>query len=276
VAIGFSFPKFAIRLVILLVLLGSASGAHTVRKGDTLYSIAQANGVSVEKLMQVNGIRNANRLQVGKRLTIPGKGQTAESPRSVAVKASRKSGSTTSVTKSLTVIIDPGHGGRDRGAVWGGIRESDLNLKTAYKVKYYLEKAGYRTVMTRGSDRYVSLSKRAAIANRYRHAIFVSIHYNATRETWVRGAETFHGGSRQSRYLASSVQRQLASNCEVRNRGSHLGRYSVLRKTRCPAILSECGFISNSGERSRCNSNAFQDAAARAIFSGIQRYDRTY
>lgn len=259
--------------ICLIAVLFQAQGAHKVRKGDTLYSIARANGVTVQKLMSVNGIKDASKLQIGKRLTIPGK--SASSKRvNVSLKAtsvSRSSGS-----KSKVIIIDPGHGGRDKGAVWGGVRESDLNLKTAFKVKYYLQQAGYKVVMTRQSDRYVSLSRRAAIANQYRNAVFISIHYNATPETWVHGGETFHAGSKASRYLASSMQRYLIGNCKVKNRGVRYGRFSVLHNTSCPAALIECGFISNPRERSRCNTNSFQDAAARAIFSGIQRWDRVY
>lgn len=248
-----------------------------MKKGDTLYSISRAKGVSVQSLMSSNGIKDASKLYIGKRLTIPSKSSSAASSK----KTSRVSLKATTVTRSFgskgkTVIIDPGHGGRDKGAVWGGVRESDLNLKTAFKLEYYLKRAGYRVVMTRRSDRYVSLTGRAAIANRYRNAVFVSIHYNATRETYVHGAETFHGGSRSSSYLSSSLQRNLVSYCKVKNRGSQYRRFSVLRNTNCPAALVECGFISNSRERSRCNTSSFQDAAARAILAGIERWDRSY
>lgn len=259
--------------ICLFVVLAEAQGAHTVRKGETLYSIARANGLTVQRLMSANGIKDASKLQIGKRLHIPSKAST-KSPAKVSLKASTVSRSTPS--RSKVVIIDPGHGGRDKGAVWGGVRESDLNLKTALKLEYYLKRAGYKVVLTRRSDRYVSLSGRGAIANRYRNAVFISIHYNATPETWVHGGETFHGGSKASRYLASSLQRNLVSHCKVRNRGARYARFSVLHNTHCPAALIECGFISNSRERARCNTSSFQDAAARAILAGIQRWDRAY
>ncbi|MDP0492630.1 MAG: N-acetylmuramoyl-L-alanine amidase [Verrucomicrobiota bacterium JB023] len=262
-----------VRFLLFLLLLGAgSSSAHLVKKGDTLYSIARANGVSVQRLMAVNGIKDPSRLQVGKRLTIPSASSSA-STKKVGVKVAQ---SPSRASKALTIIIDPGHGGRDRGAVWGGVRESDLNLKVAHKLNWYLKRAGYRTVMTRTSDRYVSLSTRAAIANRYRNALFVSIHFNATRETWVRGGETFYASSGRGSYLASSIQRYLVSKCSVRNRGARFRGFSVLRNTHCPAVLVECGFISNASERARCKSNSFQDAAAQAILAGIQRYDRRY
>ena len=270
-----SFLLCGICLVAVLAELQGAS--HTVKKGDTLYSISRSHGVTVQNLMSSNKIKDAGKLFIGKRLTIPSKSSATASRKkasSVSLKAttvSRSSGS-----RSKTVIIDPGHGGRDTGAVWGGVRESDLNLKTAFKLEYYLKRAGYKVVMTRRSDRYVSLGSRAAIANRYRNAVFVSIHYNATRETYVHGGESFHGGGSSSSYLSSSVQRNLVSNCKVKNRGSRYRRFSVLRNTKCPAALIECGFISNCRERSRCNTSSFQDKAARAIFSGIERWDRKY
>ncbi|WP_411844789.1 N-acetylmuramoyl-L-alanine amidase [Roseibacillus persicicus] len=259
-----------------MAVLAKANGAHIVKKGDTLYSIATANKVSVQKLMSLNGITKPTNLQIGKRLIIPSaSSSSSKKSASVSLKASTVTRSS-SVKKSKTVIIDPGHGGRDKGAVWGGVRESDLNLKTAFKLEYYLKRAGYNVVLTRRSDKYVSLTARAAIANRYRNAVFVSIHYNATRETWVHGGETFHGGSSTSRYLASSMQRNLVSNCRVRNRGTRYGRFSVLHNTNCAAALIECGFISNSKERARCNTSSYQDAAARAILAGIERWDRSY
>ena len=196
-----------------LAVVAKLEGAHTVSKGDTLYSIARANGVSVQQLMNSNGIKDASKLQIGKKLVIPSKSSSSKasstkaSPPKKATKTVNLALKSTSVSrpkisKSKTVIIDPGHGGRDKGAVWGGVRESDLNLKTAFKLEYYLKQAGYRVVMTRRSDRYVSLRKRAAIANQYNNAVFVSIHYNATRETWVHGGETFHSGSKSGHYLA--------------------------------------------------------------------------
>lgn len=265
-----------VRLVCFLTVFGSVAAAYEVKRGDTLYSIAQTHGVPVKTLMSQNGIKDARSMQIGRHLTIPGKATARKAgAKSVSLKATRSTSSSRS-SKSLTVILDPGHGGRDRGAVWGGVRESSLNLKTAFKAKANLESAGYNVVMTRTSDSYVSLSRRAAIANRYRNAVFVSIHYNATRETWVGGAETFYAGSKRSRYLASSIQGKLAARCQVRNRGTHFRNYAVLRKTKCPAILVECGFISNSRERSRCNTSTFQSNAARAISDGIQRYDSSY
>jgi N-acetylmuramoyl-L-alanine amidase len=175
------------------------------------------------------------------------------------------------VGQGKTVVIDAGHGGKDWGAYRGGVKESYLNMKVAGKLEYYLKRHGYRVVMTRRSDSFLSLSRRASIANRYRNAIFVSIHFNATRNSWVRGAETFYAGA-AGRQLASSIHRELASKCQMKNRGVRFARFSVLVQTKCPAVLVECGFISNPSERARCVTSSFQTTAAQAIAEGIRKY----
>ncbi len=171
--------------------------------------------------------------------------------------------------KYTTVIIDPGHGGKDKGAVWYGVRESDLNLKVAKKVEAMLKAKKIPCRMTRRSDVYVSLSGRAAIANRYKDAIFVSIHFNAHRNTSVKGVETFYASAKGKR-IATNIQNKVVSKVKTRNRYIKLGMaYAVLNKTKCPAVLIECGFISNSVERRRCATSWYQTLAARGIVEGI-------
>lgn len=167
-----------------------------------------------------------------------------------------------------TVIIDAGHGGRDKGAYWGGVRESTLNLQVAKRVESLLKKRGIRTVMTRRSDVFVSLSKRIAVSNRYRSAVFVSIHFNACPNRSIRGIETFYWGSR-GRVMATQIQRRLATRLGTRNRGIVRRGFKVLVATRCPAVLVECGFISNAAERRRCSTASYQQIAARAIYDGL-------
>lgn len=167
------------------------------------------------------------------------------------------------------VVIDAGHGGRDEGAVWGGVRESDLNLKVAKKVEAMLRAKNIPVTMTRTSDVFVSLSDRAAIANRYTDVIFVSIHFNAHRLTSVNGVETFYA-SEKGKPIAISIQRKVVGLVKTRNRYIKRGlNYAVLNKTKCPAVLVECGFISNTSERRRCNTSWYQTLAARGIVEGI-------
>ena len=251
--------------------MGSVLGAsHVVKKSETCYSIAKKYSVTVGQLMSANGIKDPRDLMLGQKITIPSKNWKKSKVSTKAAQSVKKPR-----TKSLRVVIDPGHGGRDKGAVWGGVYESSLNLRVANRVEASLKAKGYPVVMSRRSDVYVSLSRRSQIANRYRNAIFVSIHFNATIHTSARGAETFYVGKRGS-YLAKSIQNELVKNCKVRNRGIRNRSYSVLRQTHCPAVLVECGFISNSHERSRCKTSSYQAAAARAIVAGIERYDRVY
>lgn len=174
-----------------------------------------------------------------------------------------------SAGENTTIIIDPGHGGRDRGAKWGGVSEASLNLKVSKKVKAFLEAKNIPVVMTRKSDVYLSLAQRSVIANKYKDAIFVSIHFNAHTNTTIKGVETFYA-SPDGKKIASNVQRRVSKLTGTRNRGIKNGiNFAVLNQTKCPAILVECGFISNPYERRRCAQSWYQTLAARAIVEGI-------
>ena len=167
------------------------------------------------------------------------------------------------------VVIDAGHGGKDKGAIWGGVRESDLNLKVARKVETLLKAHGIPVTMTRRSDQWIALSRRAQISNGKRNAMFVSIHFNATTHTYVRGVETYYA-STSGKKLADSIQSKMIEKLQLKNRKTRLGKqYAVLNKTTCPAVLVECGYISNYSERIRCNRSWYQSLAASAIVDGI-------
>ncbi|MGC6427056.1 MAG: N-acetylmuramoyl-L-alanine amidase [Akkermansiaceae bacterium] len=251
--------------LLMLIVIGPISAeTYTVRPSDTLYSIAKRHGVGVSTLQRVNDIKDVTKLQIGQKLSIP------------SVRLATKSSKWVPKKKSLRVVLDAGHGGKDKGAYWHGVCESDLNLRVARRVEASLKARAYSVVMTRRSDIFLSLSKRAQIGNRYRNSIFVSIHFNASSNTSIHGAETFYGGGKQGHYLAKAIQSELVSRLKLRNRGARLGRYTVLQKTRCPAVLVECGFISNTRERNRCKTSSYQASCASAIVAGIERYDRVY
>lgn len=175
------------------------------------------------------------------------------------------------VLLSKTVIIDPGHGGKDKGAYWYGISEKTLTLDVAKKVETLLRSKGINVLMTRKSDQYVSIQDRASIANKHSDAIFVSIHFNAHTNSSVKGIETFYLSSKGKK-LASSIQSRLAQRINTRNRGSKKYHYAVLRKTRGVAALVECGFISNRWEGNRCASNWYKEILAQEITDGITAY----
>lgn len=173
-----------------------------------------------------------------------------------------------------TVVIDPGHGGRDKGGNYGKVYEKHLALDTAYRLEKNLRSMGYRTVMTRRSDQFISLPARCKTANRYRKAIFVSVHYNYTWKRHVSGLETFYY-SQSGKKLADAIQRGMLRYTRAENRGVKFGRFYVIRNTRMPAVLVEGGFLSHSKERGRIKSAYFREAIARGIAEGIQRYRRS-
>ncbi len=173
-----------------------------------------------------------------------------------------------------TVVIDPGHGGHDKGGHYGKVYEKHLALDTAVRLESSLKKMGYRTIMTRRSDKFISLPRRVRIANSYRNAIYVSVHYNYTWKSNVSGLETFYY-SRSGKKLAQYVQSSMIRYTRANDRGAKFSRFYVIRNTKMPAILVEGGFISNSKERGRMKSAYFREAVARGIANGIQRYRRS-
>jgi N-acetylmuramoyl-L-alanine amidase len=172
-----------------------------------------------------------------------------------------------------TVVIDPGHGGHDKGGQWGLVYEKHLALDTSIRLENELKKRGFRTVLTRRSDYFISLPERVRIASRYSDAIFVSVHYTYTWKQQVSGLETFYCTS-QSQALASYVHSGMMSKVRVVNRGVKFARFYVIRNATCPSILVEGGFVSNANERSRMKSAWFRQALAEGIADGIVRFRR--
>ncbi|MBK1828621.1 N-acetylmuramoyl-L-alanine amidase family protein [Haloferula rosea] len=172
-----------------------------------------------------------------------------------------------------TVVIDPGHGGHDKGGQWGLVYEKHLALDTSARLENELKKRGFRTVMTRRSDYFISLPERVRIAKKYRDAIFVSIHYNYTWKQHVQGLETFYTSS-QSRALASLIQSGMMRKVRTNNRGAKYARYYVIRNATCPAVLVECGFVSNRHERARMKSAWWRQALAEGIADGIVKFKK--
>jgi N-acetylmuramoyl-L-alanine amidase len=182
-------------------------------------------------------------------------------------------GSTAWAANFRTVVIDPGHGGHDNGGQWGRVYEKHLALDTASRLEANLKRMGYQTVMTRRSDYFISLPQRVAIGNRYKNAIFVSLHFNYTWKEQVCGLETYYYNSEGQR-LAHFVQSSLVRQTGTVDRSAKFARFYVIRNSSLPAILVEGGFVSNEEERERMKSGNFREAIARGIAEGIQRYRR--
>lgn len=182
-------------------------------------------------------------------------------------------GVTAQAREFRTVVIDPGHGGHDKGGQWGLVYEKHLALDIATRLENEVKKRGFRTVMTRRSDYFISLPERVRIASRYSDAIFVSVHTNYTWKQDASGLETyFYSG--QSQPLASYVHSGIMSKVRAINRGVKTARFYVIRNTTCPSILVECGFVSNPSERERMKQAWFRQALAEGIADGIARFRR--
>ncbi|MDA7673373.1 N-acetylmuramoyl-L-alanine amidase [Verrucomicrobiales bacterium] len=170
-----------------------------------------------------------------------------------------------------TVIIDAGHGGHDLGANQSLVYEKHLNLDVARRLERSLKQLGIKTVMIRTSDRFVPLNTRAAIANRHRNAVYVSVHFNSSYKNKVTGIETFYKSS-AGRSLATYVQRELIGTLRAKDRGVKTANFAVLKKTRHPAVLVEGGFISNKQERSVMMDPRYRQGVVDSIVRGLMKY----
>jgi N-acetylmuramoyl-L-alanine amidase len=171
---------------------------------------------------------------------------------------------------STTVVIDAGHGGHDRGGIPSQkIPEKTMTLDVAQRLKGLLSANGYRVVMTRDSDVFVPLATRVAIANSSRDAIFVCIHFNSAKRVGADGIETYFYG-RDSLPLASAVHYFVAGGATTTNRGVRRRGYYVLRKTKIPAVLVECGFLTNPSEGQYVQTASYRQKLAEEIAAGIR------
>ncbi len=187
---------------------------------------------------------------------------------SYAAKSSRASADDGS---SLTVVIDAGHGGHDRGGIPGQrVAEKDMTLDVALRLRNILSANGYNVVMTRSTDVFVPLGGRVAIANSYRNAVFVCIHFNATPRSGASGIETYFY-SRESLPLASAIHYYVAGGAPSENRGVRRRGYYVLRKTNVPAVLVECGFLTNPTEAAYAQTTSYRQRLAEEIAAGVRR-----
>src|SRR5881275_15598 len=177
--------------------------------------------------------------------------------------------SSASSSAPITVVIDAGHGGHDRGGIPGqSVAEKEMTLDVAQRLRNVLAASGYRVVMTRDSDVFVPLGTRVAIANSYGNAIFVCIHFNATKRAGASGIETYFY-SRDSLPLASAIHYFVTGGAPSANRGVRRRGYYVLRKTAIPAVLVECGFLTNPTEAAFAQTASYRQKLAEEIAAGV-------
>lgn len=187
--------------------------------------------------------------------------------------------------KTGTLVIDAGHGGIDGGAVSAtGDKESDINLSIALKMSSLCELLGINYVLTRESDvpsspegysEHDNLIARAEVANSIENAVLISIHQNKFPSDKVRGAEVMYANSAQSRALGLAAQSNLVSAVDPENRRVARPAPAELLLTasvRCPAILAECGFMSNTEESRLLSTDTYQMKIAVALVSAYIIY----
>lgn len=183
------------------------------------------------------------------------------------------------INKEL-IVLDPGHGGFDIGATVKSIEEKTLSLKTATLVKQYLHQKGYRVILTRSRDVFISLDRRSTIANDTKSKLFVSVHYNAFKDPQASGIEVYYcnKGSKwrqdQSKQLATLVLNEMIAATGAKSRGVKTGNFHVIREANMPALLIEGGFITNPQEYSHLSDQKYLEKMAASIADGIEKYLR--
>jgi N-acetylmuramoyl-L-alanine amidase len=172
------------------------------------------------------------------------------------------------------VVIDPGHGGTDPGAVGiGGLRETDITLPISLEVVRLLQQQGLQVYLTRADEsREVDLPPRVALAKRVQADVFVSIHANAISLSRpdVNGVETYFApGAVAGRELSQTILNSITRSVNIRSRGMHSARFYVIRNTPMPATLIETGFVTGAEDAPKLRDPGFQRQMAAAIAQGI-------
>ncbi|MCF7791551.1 MAG: N-acetylmuramoyl-L-alanine amidase [Victivallales bacterium] len=190
-----------------------------------------------------------------------------------------------------TVVIDPGHGGKDCGAVGSKTKEKDIVLQVARRLSKILKKSGYRAVLTRNRDVFLTLSQRPAVTAKYNGDIFISIHCNSVNsdaegiETFIytpQGTKSTYGGktsghengnkyNKNNSRLGYCIQKYLTI-MKTPDRGLKHSRFKVLRLSSKPAVLIELGFVSSETEQKKLMTPNYQYLLAYRIAQGVNKY----
>jgi N-acetylmuramoyl-L-alanine amidase len=213
-----------------------------------------------------------------------------------AIERQAKTTPSTARKPFAVVVLDPGHGGQDSGAMVAGVMEKDLTLDVAHRVDRLLGAQGVATLMTRLGDTYISLAERAAIGNRVRDGIFVSIHFNEDNKPVATGVETYYAEHQitsasvfaswlpflsrppanspkvESQSLAGFIQQALVARTHSFDRGTQARQFFVIANVTAPAVLVEGGFLTNKDDASKLVSEDYRDQLAAAVADGILRY----
>lgn len=185
------------------------------------------------------------------------------------------------------VVIDAGHGGADPGKVGqSGTLEKEINLSLALKLREYLERDGIQVVLTRETDdglysagaqnkKREDMAARVRIISEVQPEFVVSIHQNSYPTAECKGAQMFYyKGSEKSRQLAELLQTTFLEVLQDGNKrqAKENAEYYLLRKTACPIVIAECGFLSNPSEEALLKTEEYQEKVAEALYLGIKQY----
>ncbi|WP_235612335.1 N-acetylmuramoyl-L-alanine amidase [Metalysinibacillus jejuensis] len=175
------------------------------------------------------------------------------------------------------IVIDPGHGGKDPGAVSNGYNEKSIVLKVGNLVGQKLRTAGADVRQTRTTDKFLELQEIVDFTNRNEAEIFVSIHVNSFGSSTAHGTETYYSITAGDMYkedqdLATFINSQIVKNANMYNRGVKTAPYYVTRNVIIPAVLVELGFISNDTDRAKLVSDKYVEIYAESIYQGIVQY----
>ncbi|WP_058486040.1 N-acetylmuramoyl-L-alanine amidase CwlD [Defluviitalea phaphyphila] len=190
-------------------------------------------------------------------------------------------------TAKRVIVIDPGHGGFDPGKLGtNGVHEKDINLAIALKLQSYLEQSGAYVIITRNTDEGLNeegdtnkkssdMRRRKELINSSEADILISIHQNSFTQSKYKGAQVFyHGHSKEGERLAKSIQNKFKEFVDATNKREAKANtdYYILRTTEIPAVIVECGFLSNPEEEANLNNEIYQEKVAWAIYAGIVDY----
>ena len=196
-----------------------------------------------------------------------------------------------------TILIDPGHGGKDQGAPGvSGLLEKNVTLEIAHKLAYRLRNRGYRVFMTRTADRQLTLQQRVDMCIKLKPDLFISVHCNAVGNPKTRGIETYaatpqgaastsdskpvmqssagNSFNRNNYRLAYEIQKNLLTLTGAEDRGVRHARFFVIRHAVCPAVLIETGFLTHPKEGPLLNTAVYQEKLVNGILNGIDAYAR--
>lgn len=183
----------------------------------------------------------------------------------------------------VTVVVDPGHGGKDDGASSGEVKEQDINLAIALKLRTELEKAGAAVILTRDgrydlasagakNRKHEDMEKRVSMINAEPSDLFISIHLNTYPNVGIHGGQVFYRQNDEAgKQLAQIIQQRLNALTKTEKQ-SKTGDYFILNESERPGVLVECGFLSNAGDREALMRSAYQQQLAELLTDSVAEY----